>query len=614
MNSLFCGIRSAWLRAGWALLLAIGLFGCGGGGGSSSSGGGGAGNGEVVIGLTDAPGDFLTYTVDVVSLQLTRANGAVVETLPNSMRVDFAQIVELTEFITAATIGSGTYTDAKITLDFRNAEIKVEDGAGNALTVSPFDANGNPVAQLTLNVKFDDRKRLIIVPGVPAHLTLDFNLDASNTVDLVNGTVTVQPVLVADVTPDHSKPHRIRGPLVSVDTADSSYRVGIRPFHRLQGEHGRLSVHTDAQTLFEINGVNFQGAAGLLELQKLPLLTATLATGSLDIGNRRFNAQEVHAGSSVPFGTNDVVTGSVTARSGNTLTLIGASLLRANGVITYTDTLTVQVNETTKVTRSGEALTGATATVADLSVGSQITAFGALNGTVLSATTSNDLVRLGLSTVTGTAKNVAAGDTHLTLQTINGRSASRYNFAGTGNGAGNDADPSDYQVNTGSLSLSGINTGSPLRVRGFVTPFGQAPTDFQAKTIINITGVPASLLVDWDPPTATPFTSTTATTIGLDLSGAPNEHHVFRSGVKVDLKTPPYSATPPVLAATTDNKGLYAIARPGAVQVFTTFNSYVTALQAELTAGRTADRIAASGSFDDDTVTLTSNAITAKFK
>ena len=59
------------LLAGAAMVLA--LAGCGGGGGESASDpDAGA---EVVIGLTDAPGDFLSYGVDVLSLELKRANG-----------------------------------------------------------------------------------------------------------------------------------------------------------------------------------------------------------------------------------------------------------------------------------------------------------------------------------------------------------------------------------------------------------------------------------------------------------------------------------------------------------------------------------------------------------
>jgi len=84
-TQLFSGTQSrSCLRSGfpglaWLVMLAASfiLTGCGGGGSESQSG-----NGEVVISLTDAAGDFATYTVDVVSIKLTRADGTEVETLP----------------------------------------------------------------------------------------------------------------------------------------------------------------------------------------------------------------------------------------------------------------------------------------------------------------------------------------------------------------------------------------------------------------------------------------------------------------------------------------------------------------------------------------------------
>ena len=68
--------------------IALGLAACGGGSGGSMSGptAGPQGCstsscGSAVVTLTDAPGDFASYTVDVASLTLTRIDGTVVETL-----------------------------------------------------------------------------------------------------------------------------------------------------------------------------------------------------------------------------------------------------------------------------------------------------------------------------------------------------------------------------------------------------------------------------------------------------------------------------------------------------------------------------------------------------
>lgn len=44
-----------------------------------------------------------------VQLYRTRANGAVVDVPPNRTRIDFAQLTELPEFLTAATVPQGSY-------------------------------------------------------------------------------------------------------------------------------------------------------------------------------------------------------------------------------------------------------------------------------------------------------------------------------------------------------------------------------------------------------------------------------------------------------------------------------------------------------------------------
>ncbi len=58
--------------------------------------------GTVLVSLTDADGDFLNYSVDVVSLSLRKADGTIVQALPTHQRVDFARLVDLTELVTVA--------------------------------------------------------------------------------------------------------------------------------------------------------------------------------------------------------------------------------------------------------------------------------------------------------------------------------------------------------------------------------------------------------------------------------------------------------------------------------------------------------------------------------
>ena len=204
-------------------LLAAVLMACGGGGSADESGSNAA-KGQVALGLTDAAGDFLTYTVDVLSIKMTHANGNVVETLPLTTRVDFAQYTNLTEFLTVATVPQGRYTEASLTLDYRNADIKVEDANGAALPVTIFkDKNGNAIQTLEVKVQLTGNRAVPIAPGLIRYMLLDFDLEKSNTVVTANGvtSVTVEPVLLVDVDKEAPKHHRLRGPLKSVNVIES---------------------------------------------------------------------------------------------------------------------------------------------------------------------------------------------------------------------------------------------------------------------------------------------------------------------------------------------------------------------------------------------------------
>ena len=486
------GLRLALVLAGGLLLAA-----CGGGGGDTS-----AGSGEVIIGLTDAEGDFATYTVDVLSLTLTRADGTVVETLPLSTRVDFAQYTDLTEFLTAATVPSGVYVKGSLVLDYANADIEVENAAGETVPVQRLvDGNGDTLGRIEVSVRLEDRNSLRIAPGIPAHLTLDFDLEATNAVSFDSAgapTVTVSPVLLADVEARRNKPHRLRGPLQAVDLDAGKFRVYLRPFrHRVaewRRHFGVLNVFTDADTVYEIDGIGYQGEAGLAVMDTLPRFSAVVVVGDVRLNPRRFLARQVYAGASVPGGDMDVVHGSVVARSGDNLTVKGATLFRRDGSILFHDRVTVRLAASTRI---GRQLSPDPAAIGDVSVGQRVTVFGVITNPSVDALeldAANGYLRMELSTLRGTRLGVVGIPEQplplvMNVSRINGRDVALYDFSGTGIDAANDADPSAYEVDTGALDLSGIVTGAPLAVRGHVRPFGQAPADFEARTVVDRSGV-----------------------------------------------------------------------------------------------------------------------------
>lgn len=582
---------------------------------SDSSNNSASDSGEVTIGLTDAPGDFTTYTVDVVSLTLTKANGAVVETVPVKTRVDFAQYTDMTEFFTAATIPSGTYVSATLTLDYSNADIQVEGDDGGSIPVSILqDEDGTALTMLELNVHLEDKNALFIAPGIPAHLNLDFDLNASNSVDLNNGSpiVTVSPYLLADVNVESSKLVRARGPLKSVDTAASSFTLVIRPFvHALTGgdaRFGLLNVTTADNTVFDINGSVFQGGAGLTELSQQTALTAVVVIGDLKFNPRRFEATEVRAGSSVAGGTLDAVTGSVISRAGDVLTVKGATLIRQDGSAVFNDDVTVTVGDNTIVHKQ---LSVGAVTIADISVGQRITLFGSITSDQpqnMTMDATNGYAHLLFTSLRATVN----GTSPLTLnvQSINGRRIALFDFSGTG--ATENADPANYEIDTGAINIDSITNGDVVKVRGFVKPFGKTGSaDFSAQTIVNVSDIPGSLVVGWPQTSITALSfDPNAQNITLDLNGVGLFHHVSRAGVVIDLTQ---LATPTSIEAGNGSAklgGMYFIVQNGGWKLHTSFGNYLNDLQSRLDQGALVRGVAARGIFDDSSAVMTASRIT----
>jgi len=613
------GLRAAF-RAGlmaptMALLVAVAGCGGGGGGGESESASmpqscDAANCGTVYVGITDADGDFLSYTVDVVSLTLTKANGAVVETLPISTRVDFAQLIDLTEFVTAATVPNGAYVEGRIRLDYSAAEVTVEVG-GEPRAATVIDENGQPLGLVDLDIRLDNRNHVVVSPGRPAFLQLDFDLAASHTVDVTTTPVTAvaEPFIVATVEPIDEKELRVRGPLVSVDTAASSYVIDVRPVHHLTARFGQLTVKTTADTAFEIDGEPFTGAAGLAALAQEAAGTPTVAFGSLTLASREFTAERVHAGTSVPGPRFDVLWGNVISRDGDALTVRGATLIRRSGSFAFVrDDVTLLVGPDTLVTRDGQG--GTDLTEDAISVGQRVHAFGDVseNNGELTLNAEHGRVRLHLTHLSGSVVTANPGTLTLDLASIDGRRPAIFDFSGTGTAPATDADPENYEIATGALDLNRLMSGSPARVFGFVTPFGAAPPDFEGRTVVDFQEVRAILGVGWGPDgTSAPFLSLNADglVINNDNTDIGLRHFIAIGPVLIDITALP---TPPTITPSA-GYGLYAIGEPRRVEVFSDFAAFAERLSEKLAAGSKAVTLTAGGEFDAGSSTLTARHV-----
>jgi hypothetical protein len=311
-----------------------------------------------MVSLTDADGDFLNYTVDVLSLRLETADGRIVETLPRRARINFSDYVDMSELVTVATVPPATYVAGTVRFDYSDSEIMVAVG-DSSKAANVTDLAGTPLAQTELRMVLSNRDQLRVRRGVPALLQLDFDLDASHEVDIVPtpAIAKAEPFVVAEISPVDTKDTRVRGPLVDVSENGNSYDIALRPFHHRDGDFGSFTVHTRNDTEFEVNGEVFFGVEGLRALAAAGQGTPTVAGGTLNVADRQFTARVVLAGSSVPGFGRDAVVGNVIARDENLLTVRGATFIPRDRRAHFHDDVVVQIGPDTEVFRDGDQVT-----------------------------------------------------------------------------------------------------------------------------------------------------------------------------------------------------------------------------------------------------------------
>ncbi len=558
--------------------------------------------GIVYVAMTDADGDFLSYTVDVISLTLEKASGAVVETLPNTARLDFANYVDLTELVSAANVPPGTYVAGTITLDYGDAAIFVES-AGEAVEAIAVEADGNPVTRAELRIELAEQDRLTVRRGVPALLTVDFDLEASHTVDLasVPALATLEPVILAEIGPVEEKEIRVRGPLVSVDVAAGQYTIDLRPFHRRDGRYGEVPVQVTPETEYEVDGESHVGAQGLRALEVAGAGTPTVAFGTLETADPEFTAARVLAGSSVPGIDFDAVQGHVIARSGNEFTVLGATVVPTERAAYFRDRVLVSVGPDTKVFRSGapeQSLDiGAISVGQNVTVRGNVTAIG--GGASLAMDATAGAVRLAVTRLSGTVNEAIAGQVDLDLATIGGRRVSLFDFTGTGTAPDSDADPADYEIATGDLALAdGLLPGTPARAFGFPSAFGFAPPDFEARTVVDFGGIAASLVIGWgvDGVTA-PFTLIGPDALVPDTSilGGEQRHYIRVGPTFIDILDIEGGVS---IVPAVDRRSLYSIRTGDSHSLYRDFTDFTDALARALDGSTAARRMHAQGRLD----------------
>jgi hypothetical protein len=321
--------------------------------------------------------------------------------------------------------------------------------------------------------------------------------------------------------------------------------------------------------------------------------------------------------------------GDVIARSGNTVTVRGATLFLNDGQSSYIDTpdAVVLLGPSTVVAADDNpALKGLDYN--SVSVGQHIIARGiyelpASGVTTLDATgnssTNTGSVRLISTQLWGPLVSSATGSLTMNLQTIDNWPVSNYNF--TGNGT---VTPAGYVVDTGTLAPpAGDTAGSPLWIDGVTAPFGSAPPDFEAFAINPELSVPARLQVDWTSAgTVAPFTTLTSTGLTIDLSNPNLSAGVIRIGSE-SIALSSLAATPQIVPqpAPAPPAGLPAVfqsvfaigslsaADATTIYVTNNFATFATELPTAIVASDPAHHFVAAGVYNRGNNTFTASSI-----
>jgi hypothetical protein len=627
------GFIVARLRASWVVLALI-LAAC---------------NGTAVVTLTSTPStdNFLAYRVGLTSVQLQNSSGSSsLKILPAGTTVDFVNLLNFSEVLGAVGVAKGSYTSAVMTLDYTNSQIVYDDGSLEGVALTPLNASGAPAGQISVTATLDTTTPFKIALKQSAALAIVFDMGASNLVNLTNKTVTITPLMGASANPIDGKQVRIRGPITGVNATNLSFTSGVEPFDANVLSQGTLSITPSDLTTYEINGQPSIGSAGGSGLSSVGSNTLAVSYGTLSAtdtitdttaaatsaSNVTFNATQVLAGSSVQAAGVDRVTGVVTSRSGNVLSVEAATLVGADGSDTFIpDATIITVGANTVVTTFGQ--TGADVlTTQQISVGAVIDAFGTAT-TSNSGTASLDATagRVRVDPTTVSALVTAANDNgviDVNLGFLGGRSISAFDFVGAG------AAPAQFSVAITALDVTNISVGAPLQFSGFTNAFGAAPPNFTAtapavavdpttgileSTTANITEsslpdptiVPAQLVIDWGSGTAAPFISFTSSTIDLDVHNANiGTRHKIQVGPQF-IDVTGLSQDPMISPNASTSAQLFSIghAVSSTVESFNTYAAFITQLQTELNGTVLATALSATGNYTASSFAFSATSI-----
>ena len=421
-------------------------------------------NGTPIVRVTVTNSRFTSFIVAIDSITLTRTDGNAFTLLGVAEQADFTKVVDVSELLQAPAFPTGTYKSGTITVDLSLPVINV-DVNGQSVPANPVDTTGAAVTAVTLAFNFDPNNPLVIDYQKGTHVGLEFDLAASTIINTAASplTVTFTPVVVMSTVVANNNPMLVHGAFLIAQTSSSSLVLNTLPFDvesnlGLISSLGAVTVQVDANTTYDVNGLVYQGSAGLAAVAaSTPTNYPIAVVGTFtDISKVTpvIHATQVYTGNSLEGAYIDHLIGYVSARNGNTLTVHGTELTLRGGLHSFYNDATVTVGSSTFVNTDGSSVSGGTS--AQISVGQQIEAIGqaSIDSTTgaLSMDATAGEIRAQSTRLWGLLNSATPGSLLLGLTAIGPFEVSAFDFTGTG-ASGSDATPASYAVNTGTTEI-----------------------------------------------------------------------------------------------------------------------------------------------------------------
>ncbi len=578
----------------------------------NGNGGGGGAMGPVTVAITDLASDeIVACTIQISSVHLIALNGTNVSVLTSPVRVDIASLSSVSQVIASVNVPAGLYTQANITVDLGGAACFL---VGHGSQASIVGTDGLPITgsyQLPLEL---DAPLNVTVNGNQL-VELDFDLDQSFVVDLPGNTVQLEPAFLLRVNSTTPKPLLVHGTLTSVNTGTSTFVGSIASI-------GGTSIsspvfHSSPTTVFQIDGAASTGSAGLTALSLLGPGAGIECLGSVSASSTKIEVTSCLAGAGTFDGGSDSVEGHIVDRTGAPgadamLTVLGFSDNAAHDTQVFATPFIVNVNfANTKVVRVGSSTMYGTN---DLNVGQRVRIYGALSGTTLDATAATSVAVLEPTSIFGVANGPVAGSTLSVDVTFVDELP--VNVFAWGDGGSTPPDPTLFLANVGALGNGqAIVPTSNVAVRGFFSAVNDPGPDLVASALSNVDTGDAEVFVRNDPTAGVGIAvavTTTTTVITLTISGtlASGEVAIIDRGHAGSIPLP---TSPAPKLARVAGTGAYSLRdrSTGAIQVYTHFSDFASAVGSTLLQGATLVQIAGRGTYNAGTNTIDADSATA---